>query len=107
MPNTNASTEDQAVKEIGRAVTKMQAGVLAVVFAFFGGASLFLMTVWLLIKSGPNVGAHLRLLGNYFPGYSVTWLGSIVGLFYGALVGGAIGWSLGTIYNKVARLRER
>jgi hypothetical protein len=105
--NGDPPGEELAVKEIGRAVAKMQAGVLAVVFALLGGGSLFLMTVWLLIRSGPNVGAHLRLLSNYFPGYSVTWLGSFVGFLYGALVGGLIGWSIGTIYNKIARLRQR
>jgi hypothetical protein len=103
----NSSSEDQAIKEIGRAVAKMQAGVLAIVFAVLGGGSLFLATLWLVIKDGPYVGAHLRLLGNYFPGYSVTWLGSFIGLFYGALVGGVIGWSIGTIYNKIVRLRQR
>lgn len=99
--------ENGAEKEVRRAVAKMQAGVLAIVLGFLGGSSLFVMTVWLVIRDGPNVGAHLRLLRNYFPGYSVTWTGSFVGLFYGALVGGLVGWSIGKIYNKVADLRQK
>ena len=95
-----------AIDEVSRAIARIQTGVLTVVFATIGGLSLFLMTAWLVVKDGPNVGAHLRLLGNYFPGYSVTWPGSVIGLTYGALVGGMLGWSISTIYNKVVTLRH-
>jgi hypothetical protein len=49
----------------------------------------------------------LQLLSNYFIGYTVTWEGSVVGLFYGAMSGGAIGWAVGTIYNGIVNMRER
>ena len=39
---------------------------MALVFAFCGGVGLFLATVWLLFRGGPNVGEHLGLLANYF-----------------------------------------
>ena len=106
MTNTELSKDQSAVNEVSRAIARIQTGVLTIVFAALGGLGLFLMTAWLVVKDGPNVGAHLRLLGNYFPGYSVTWLGSIVGFFYGAVVGGIIGWSVGTIYNRVVGIRH-
>ena len=93
--------------EISHALARIRTGALAIVCAMIGGAGLFVMTAWLLIKDGPQVGQHLRLLSIYFIGYSVTWWGSVVGLFYGALCGGAIGWAVGMIYNKVVRMRER
>ncbi len=92
--------------EVTRAVARMHAGVLALVCGVLGGLGLFTMTVWLLIKGGPNVGAHLGLLGQYFYGYSVTWTGSLVGLMYGTLAGAAVGWLIGAIYNLIAGLRE-
>lgn len=92
---------------LSRAVVRIQAGVLALVGAFLGGMGLFLMTVWLLIKGGPNVGAHLNLLGHYFIGYEVTWLGSVIGLFYGALTGGIAGWIMAKVYNAVAGWRQK
>jgi len=92
---------------VSRKVAVIHSGVLALVMAVVGGASLFLMTVWLLIKGGKTVGPHLSLLGQYFIGYSVTWTGSFVGLLYGALVGGLIGWSIGLIYNRVAEWRQQ
>ena len=94
-------------EEISRVVARIGTGVLAFVGAMIGGVGLFLMTAWLLLKGGPHVGEHLQLLSNYFIGYSVTWWGSVVGLFYGAVVGGIIGWSVSTIYNKVIWLRQR
>jgi hypothetical protein len=93
--------------EVNRAVVRLQIGVLTVVCALLGGVGLFVMTAWLLIKGGPQVGVHLQLLGQYFIGYSVTWKGSLVGFFYGALVGGAVGWSIGTIYNGIVAIRQR
>jgi hypothetical protein len=72
-----------------------------------GGVGLFLMTAWLLMKGGPHVGQHLQLLSNYFIGYSVTWWGSVVGLFYGAVSGAVIGWAVSTLYNKVVELRQK
>jgi hypothetical protein len=30
-----------------------------------------------------------------------------VGFFYGALCGGIVGWSIGTIYNVIVNLRQR
>lgn len=99
--------ERREIDELSREVIKIQANVLALVCAMIGGILLFTMTAWLVIKDGPNVGAHLRLLGQYLVGYSVTWKGSIIGFFYGALIGGIFGWTIGKIYNVVAGIRQR
>jgi hypothetical protein len=89
---------------IQKAVIRLNAKLLGIVLGVLVGAGLFLATVILVIKGGPNVGLHLSLLRNFFPGYSVTWLGSLVGFFYGFLVGFAIGAVFGTVYNRVARV---
>lgn len=91
--------------EISQTIARVKANVLALVCALLGGVGLFVMTIWLVIQDGPQVGRHLQLLSNFFVGYSVTWAGSIVGLFYGALTGGLIGWAIGRIYNRVVDLR--
>jgi len=93
--------------EISRTLARIRTDALAVVCAVIGGVGVFMMTTWLLIKGGPHVGQHLQLLSNYFIGYSVTWWGAVVGLFYGALCGGAIGWAVGRIYNMIVNLRQR
>ena len=66
----------------------------------FGGG-LFIATNVLVIKGGPQVGPHLALLGVYLPGYSVTFIGSIVGFIYLFVIGYGIGRLLGMVYNKM------
>ena len=100
---TRNKTEEKLVRD---AVARLRAGVMAIVMATLGAAGLAFATVWLLLRGGPTVGQHLSLLGNYFPGYSVTWPGVLVGLFYGALVGAIVGWSTAWIYNLMVDIRH-
>lgn len=93
--------------EVSRAVARIKAGILALIFGFFGGAGLFLATAVLLIKGGPNVGEHLQLLGHYFPGYRVSWGGAFVGMLYGAILGGLFGWVVGMVYNRIVGVRYK
>ena len=99
------AASQREIELIAGAVARLRAGIMALVFAFCGGLGLFLATVWLVMQGGRNVGEHLGLLSNYFPGYSVSWAGSLLGLVYGALLGGVIGYSLAWIYNRLARPR--
>jgi len=92
--------------EVSRVVAHIHMAVLALVCALMGGIGLFTMTAWLVIKDGTPVGPHLGLLSQYFPGYSVTWGGSFVGLFYSAVVGGVGGWLIAAIYHSVPRLSK-
>ena len=93
--------------EISQTLARIKSDALALVCALIGGVGLFMMTAWLVIKDGSQAGQHLQLLSNYFVGYSVTWPGAFVGLLYGAMTGGVVGWAVGTTYNKVVSLRRR
>lgn len=91
---------------IEAAIARLRTGVMAVVFGLVGGMGLFIATAWLLLRGGRNVGQTLGLLRHYFPGYSVTWPGSLVGFAYGALVGAIAGGLIAWIYNRVSDLRR-
>ena len=98
-------------KVIGQAVARLRASVIAVTFGIVGGLMLFVATVWLIIL-GPtggseHVGPTLGLLANFFPGYSVTWSGAVVGAFYGALSGAIAGFVLAVLYNRIVIYRRR
>ena len=67
------------------------------------GVGLFLATMFLIIKGGPNVGQHLSLLGAYLPGYRVTWGGAFIGFVYLFVIGYAIGRLIGGVYNALVR----
>lgn len=92
---------------IHAAIVRLRSRVMAIVFAMVGGAGLFLATGWLVARRGVDVGLHLGLLSNYFPGYAVTWPGAVVGFIYGALTGGIVGWSVAWVYNQVVDRRHR
>lgn len=92
--------------KLSHTVVRIHAGIMAFVFAIICGGGLFVMTAWLLIKGGANVGQHLQLLGHFFVGYSVSWKGCFVGLLYGASAGGVVGWIIGMIYNRIVGIRQ-
>ncbi len=91
---------------VTRTIARLRAGIVGVVAAMVFGFGLFAATLWLVIKGGPTVGQNLSLLRAYYPGYSVTWGGSLVGFAYGALTGGVLGWSVASLYNRLVRWRS-
>jgi hypothetical protein len=106
MSNTkNQTTREHHDREVRRAIARLKAGILGLVFGMIFGVGLFAMTAILLIENGPNTGYHLRLLGNYFIGYSVTWKGAFIGFLWAFAVGFIIGWSIGIIYNRIVAIR--
>jgi hypothetical protein len=90
---------------IRAAVVRMRARIMATVFGMVGGTGVFVATAWLLIRGGTNVGEHLGLLRHYFPGYSVSWPGAFIGLFWGAAFAALVGWAVAWIYNQVVERR--
>jgi hypothetical protein len=86
---------------------RLNATIQGVAVGLLLGLSIFIATNWLILKGGPVVGPHLTLLGQFFIGYRVTFLGSFVGFAYGFVCGFLAGYFLATIYNLVAARRER
>ncbi len=67
------------------------------------GTGLFVATVFLIVQGGPNIGAHLSLLGKLLPGYRVSVGGAFIGFAYMFVIGYAIGRVIGSVYNALAR----
>ncbi len=97
--------DDEQWKVIRPAIARLRASMMGVVFGALFGVGLFLATAWLVLRGGTNVGQHLSLLGNYYPGYSVTWGGAFVGLIYGCLTGGLLGYVVAWLYNTISLKR--
>lgn len=98
---------DAEVKELRRAIARLRASIMAIVFGAAGGALVFLATAWLLLRGGQVVGPHLALLSQYFRGYSVSWPGACIGFLYGALCGALAGWLIAWLYNLIVSVRHR
>jgi hypothetical protein len=84
----------------------LNAKALGLVLGLLFGLAVFIATNWLVLKGGKPVGPHLQLLNQYFIGYRVSFLGSIIGFGYGFAVGTLSGALIGWIYNKIAAFRE-
>ena len=50
-----------------------------------------------------GAGQQVALLGSIYPGYQVTYLGSVVGLQYGFVTGAILGALLAWLYNKLGK----
>jgi hypothetical protein len=98
------STEDAHIVE--RATLHLNGQAWGVAFGMLGGLALFVATIVLVIKGGPDVGQHLKLLSAFFPGYRVSWVGAFIGFIYVFVVCYALGRLIGVVYNYVATPRR-
>jgi len=95
---------NQEEEQLDKAVVLLNARLFGIVLGILFGTGLFLVTNFLVLKGGEHVGAHLGLLANFFPGYRVTFLGSIVGFCYAFVLGFLTGGIIGSVYNKFAKV---
>jgi hypothetical protein len=97
---------DETEQMLEVAVLKLNANILGIVLGILVGLGIFIATNFLILKGGAVVGPHLALLRNFFPYYSVTFLGSIVGLAWGFVSGYLVGFIIASIYNLVVKLKS-
>jgi hypothetical protein len=90
-------------QDLRRAVARLNQRAWGITLGLLLGGGLFIATNVLVIRGGPVVGPHLSLLGVYFPGYRVTFTGSLVGFVYAFVVGYALGRLIGAVYNRLVR----
>ncbi len=98
------NSEEELLK---KAVLRLNGQVLGFVLGITGAVIIFLATNWLVFKGGDVVGPHLSLLGQFFIGYSVTFVGSFIGAVYGFIIGYLSGLLIGWVYNAVIFLKRR
>lgn len=71
---------------------------LGLAVGIFWGISLFLLT---LISFYTGYASHwLGLIADVYPGYSITWPGSFIGLAYGFVDGFVSLYIIAWLYNK-------
>jgi hypothetical protein len=91
--------DPKEARMVQRAVLHLNAQAWGISFGLLCGLGLFIATVVLVLKGGPDVGAHLGLLSAYLPGYRVTILGAFLGFVYFFVIGYALGRLIGVVYN--------
>jgi hypothetical protein len=97
----NDSLQQEDIQVITKALVRFNEQGWGIAVGSVLGFGLFIATIFLVIRGGLNVGAHLNLLSVYLPGYSVSYIGSIVGFVYAFVIGYGIGRTIGTVYNRL------
>lgn len=98
------SVRDRSELIVRAAFARFDVVALAIALGCVGALGLWAATAILLVKGAPpgvSVGPHLALLTNFLPGYNVSWPGSVVGLFYGFLIGFVLGGLIAVVWNIV------
>jgi ABC-type dipeptide/oligopeptide/nickel transport system permease subunit len=98
--------EREEAGELFSRVLWLNARALALVLGLLCGIAVFVATNWPVIKGGDAVGPHLSLLSQYFIGYRVSFLGSLIGFAYAFAVGAPSGALIGWAYNKTVEVRS-
>jgi len=95
-------------------IVKLDSAVFGLIFGLILGIIIFIATNWLVMAGGhvnPQgkviIGPHLALLGQFFIGYKVTFLGSIIGFIYGFATGSILGTLIAWFYNKIVNFRNK
>lgn len=83
---------------------KLNVKAFALAMGLIWGFGLFALTWWIILFDG--VTGEVTLIGRVYRGYTITPIGSVIGLAYGfldALVGGAVfAW----LYNRLAMHKD-
>lgn len=100
-------------EKLFKGVLKLNTRFMGLTLGLIIGFAIFIATNWLIIKGGHLnadgeyvVGPHLQLLSQFFIGYRVSFLGSIIGFFYGFALGTLCGSAFGWFYNKIVDIRH-
>ncbi|WP_420640829.1 NAD(P)/FAD-dependent oxidoreductase [Candidatus Leptofilum sp.] len=86
------------------AFPKLDPLALGMSLGIVAGMSLLLATLFMVATGGDIAGQTLTLLAQFYPGYTVTAVGSLIGLGYGFLTGFALGWGYAFLRNAVTAL---
>ena len=88
-----------AAPGVQQAFARLHGRAWGIALGLCGGLGLLLATWALVLRGGEHVGAHLRLLSIFFPGYSVTIGGGLIGFAYAFVLGYGTGRLIGTVYT--------
>ena len=88
-------------------LVRLNATVQGIGTGLLVGLGIFMATNWLVLKGGDVVGPHLSLLGQFFIGYRVSFIGSLIGFAYGFLSGFSAGYLIAMFYNWIIGANKR
>jgi protoporphyrinogen oxidase len=100
-PSVPERLEPSLDRAVMKSLARMDKLAFATAIGTVCGSSIWIATMWLLIKGGDVVGPNLSLLREYFLGYSVTAKGAFIGFGYSFFWGFFFGWLFAYLRNLV------
>jgi hypothetical protein len=85
----------------------MSGNALGIALGVLLALQLFLTTNWLVVRGTAGNSPNAALLGQYLPGYTVSFSGSLIGAMQLFAIAFVLSHVLAAIYNFVARERTR
>ncbi|MGH9962159.1 MAG: hypothetical protein ACREBC_34355 [Pyrinomonadaceae bacterium] len=104
--NTSGTKHTNLENAVLIKVVRINAKVNGLVAGALLGLAIFVATNWLILRGGDPIGPHLALLGQFFIGYRVTFIGSLIGSVYGFLCGFTLGYITATLYNWIVAMKQ-
>ncbi|MCA9954228.1 MAG: NAD(P)/FAD-dependent oxidoreductase [Anaerolineales bacterium] len=95
----DAPTESERLLDVlDGAVPKLDPLSLGMSLGVVIGLAFLATTLFVLLRGG-DIGTTMTLLSQFYPGYTVTAVGSLVGLGYGFFTGFSLGWVYAFLRN--------
>lgn len=99
-PHNSDPTEELIIQSLA----KLDGKALGIAIGLLLGIGIFVATNLLIFKGGDVIGPNLALLNQFFIGYEITFVGSMIGMIYGLMAGFIIGWLIAGIRNFVVMI---
>lgn len=93
-------TQDEVSRKLALAFAPLHKRAFGTAIGLALGLTIALMTIVVVVRH-PVQGPNISLLREYFTGYSVSWLGALVGFGWGFLVGFVGGWFVAFCRNLI------
>ena len=98
MPGGALNAEEPLPPTLARAFAPVHKSALGAAAGIVFGTLVAGLTVFHVVAR-PVHAPEISLLSQYFYGYEVSWIGAVVGLFWGFLTGFVAGWFMAFIRN--------
>ena len=86
-------------------VLRISGNALGLALGLLMALQLYLATAWLIIRGTADQSIHAALLVNYFPGYTVTYVGGFFGAAYIFVFTYISAMILASLYNWIVAIR--
>ena len=80
---------------------RLSKGALGISLGLVWGLAVLLATWWLVIIDSSGYHFYMSKIGTFYLGYTVDWVGGLIGFIWGFVDGFIAGFLIAWIYNTI------